>query len=619
MMQRLIATLRRLLADHGEVGIIPVLAGSILFVFASVAFSGFVTTAIAAGNLAQANTDVTAYLNEQIQTFEHTPWGSLNTATAATDTKTFEGRDYPITRQVTFDPDTNTFTLNIAAPRAQSPGAPDVSCTRALTVKTSGCITLAGSVVGTAEDITPAAPAGVTENTYLVQGGQDLPNHLQDPGFESGSLTGWTITPDPGAATNVSSTQLSDGGTRAMLLTQQSSDTRVSSPTVTANFGDQVKVEAWVNPQGSTGTITVNVTTDDGAGTSFDTVVGTRAATSSGWQLVSGVVTLPPTTADMALTFALSGGQSNTNLWLVDNVALRTQSTNQLPQGDMENATWVMNPAANAATVTTDNLGAPGRQSIQLNGGQPTVSATSTGSNATSLDNTYTVDAWIRALGSTSSVGSFDLHTYTTAGDTVVATQPLNALTNGWIHVVGNYVSTTAAGPFGVRAVLNDAAANTSFLIDNITVRVAAAALGQTSGNYLQLASIDPAKIGTGTALRISFKNLTSADPNPNLTVGLYCGTQASDAALVVSPVSITSSDSADWYWARVLMPPLDRVQNCSTPNLRVYATDGATPSPTDIGQLSILRVLPGVSGGTDHVLPNTTSTPTPPAGSATP
>lgn len=611
-MERFVATLRRLRTDKGEVGIIPVLAGSILFVFASVAFSGFVTTAIAAGNLAQANTDVTAYLNKQIQTFEHTPWGSLGIEDPATATQTFEGRDYPITKQVTFDPTANTFTLNIAAPRAQSPGAPAVSCTHALTTKTSDCITLAGSVVGTAEDITPAAPAGVTENTYLVQGGQDLPNQIVDPGFESGNLNGWTVAPNAGAATNVSSTDLTDGGSRAMLLTQQDTAATVSSVPVPANFGDQVKVEAWVNPQGSTGTIAVGVTTRDSAGTSFNTPVDSRAATSSGWQLVSGVVTLPPTTHDMALTFTLTGGQANTNLWLVDNVALRTQSTNELPQGDMENASWVMNPAANVAVVTTDNLDAPGRQSIQLNGGQPTVSATSTASTATSLDNTYTVDAWVRALGSASSVGSFDLHTYTTAGDVVVASQPLNALTNGWIHVVGNYVSTTAAGPFGVRTVLTGAAANTSFLVDNVTVRDAAAALGQTSGNYLQLATIDPTKLGTGTALRVSFKNLSGAAANPNLTVGLYCGTQATDAALVVSPVSITTADSGDWYWARVLMPPLDRVQNCSTPNLRVYATDGTTPSPTDIGQLSILRVLPGVSGGTDHVLPTATPTPTP-------
>ncbi len=51
------------------------------------------------------------------------------------------------------------------------------------------------------------------------------------------------------------------------------------------------------------------------------------------------------------------------------------------------------------------------------------------------------------------------------------------------------------------------------------------------------------------------------------------------------------------WYWSRIVLPQLSRLQNCSTAVLRAYSQSGATPTPAQIGTVSVLSVLSGITG----------------------
>lgn len=617
-MQRFARFLR---AERGEMGIIPVIAGSILFLFSAAAVAGTLTVFLAAGTLAQSNTELTTALQNQIHKFESTAWGNLTTVGSPTNPVTVDltlcqiGKGtgmteptnttcpanpvtYPVTRTITFDPVTQSYLLRITAPRAQGPGINRISCVDALTVKKTGCVTLSGNVVATPADIAPVTPAGVTLNTLLIPGGTGLTNLISDPGFENGTLTNWASTPT-GAATNSAGSTPSGGGSRVMLLTQQAAPASVTYTQVASTgFGDQWKLEAWVNPQGSDGSIVLSATVNDSTGVTTIPLATTNSTT-TGWQLLSGLVTMPPTTTTVTLSLSLSGGTSSTNVWTVDNVALSLTSANFLPQGDFENSTWPVTPSTGGAIVTTTNRLAPGTKALQLNADSSTVEATSSSTTITQLDKTYVVEAWVKAVGTASSTGQLELHAYSSALGTnypLIASQPLNSFGSNWVHVVGSYTSTTANGVFGLKLDMVGAASATGIIIDDITVRLAQDTFGATSSNFLQLATLDPAVVGTSNDLRVSFKYLSSATP-PALTMGVYCGSEATNNAIVQNVATQTTSADGTWYWSRITLPALDRLSNCATPSIRTYATTGATPGVADIGQLTILRVLNGVAG----------------------
>src|SRR5699024_763242 len=139
--------------------------------------------------------------------------------------------------------------------------------------------------------------------------------------------------------------------------------------------------------------------------------------------------------------------------------------------------------------------------------------------------------------------------------------------------------------------------------IDDVTVRPQ---LSEKSApvNFVRLAGFDPGILGGGTHLRVSFRNLADHGVNPDLKIGVFCTDDVDAEAFVVNDVSFVETDGGQWYWSRIATPQVERLEHCSSPNLRLYPTQGALPSTSTLGELSILKVITPDVRGNHHTLP---------------
>jgi hypothetical protein len=150
--------------DRGEADPVAVVAGSIVFMIASIAVAGTITLGLAASTRAQANIELTQKVETFVAQWKATPYGSLTTATAkatAPATDGFTGK-YTVTKDAQ-----KAFHITVAAAR-QVGLTPKADCTGALTGPNANCLVLEGTVSPTPFDVTPQKPTGITQVATAV-------------------------------------------------------------------------------------------------------------------------------------------------------------------------------------------------------------------------------------------------------------------------------------------------------------------------------------------------------------------------------------------------------------------------------------------------------------------
>jgi hypothetical protein len=196
-------------SDRGDVGIIPTIIGSILFLFATIMVTGMLTLTLGATALAQANSDLVSKFRSEVQVWEKSSWADLEKArlkagsttdivggavhTSAPVTTVAGGREYKVYTRVLYDAASTSYKMTKTSQRAVTPGQKAIDCLPELTgTKTTGCISVSGTLAATPDDIAPKSPAGVTVPAALAitTPGGGLPPYLKVADLDRSKIRG---------------------------------------------------------------------------------------------------------------------------------------------------------------------------------------------------------------------------------------------------------------------------------------------------------------------------------------------------------------------------------------------------------------------------------------------
>lgn len=578
---------RRLVDDRGE-GALSVLIGSVLFMLAAGGVAGFIVMGLGATALAQSNELRTSALQQQVQEWEKTAWSDIVELPAAVEELEVDGRVYEVYRKVEFNPTINGYAMTIATPRAQAPGDQEADCADALTAKVDGCISLSGYITATADEVAPRTPDGITISAEQVTGDGASSNLQANGGFENG-LTDWVTA---GAVTEVAQPQPRSVGAKAARITGAGS---LTGSAVAVNPGNIYRFDVWVRNAGTTsGEVQLRaLAAGSDQSLAVPATLDTVLSTATGWQLLSGQFSVPATVTSLKLVVATTGSCASTCAWTVDDAFLTLAQRNVLTNPDFESQQIGWDRGAGATIVQGANRVQGGAWRAQLVGASQISSAPQP-----LTAGQWAAEVWVAAPAPTTAAGTVELVAVVGGVERVLSTATLAGLGSDWTRLTGSGTLTAGEGYLLVRVV--GGPSTYTLAIDDVSLRQTGTPTGLPAGaGYLTLASVDPAIFDGDSQVRVSFEYFGEETITSDLRVGIYCGAGASSFAINDTALATTldASASTTWLWARVAMPELDRIQDCSTPQIRVYSPSMVVDS-TDIGTISILRVLTGLAEG---------------------
>jgi hypothetical protein len=144
--------------DRGEADPVAVVAGSVVFLIASLAVAGTITLGLAASTRAQANIDLTQKVETFVANWKAKAYNAVPVVTAKATVPATDGFTGKYT--VTKDSD-GAYHLTVAAAR-QVGLNPLADCTSALTTPNGNCLVLESTIAPTPFDGLPVKPAGIT-------------------------------------------------------------------------------------------------------------------------------------------------------------------------------------------------------------------------------------------------------------------------------------------------------------------------------------------------------------------------------------------------------------------------------------------------------------------------
>ena len=607
MRKRLVS---RFLSARGEVGIVPIIAGSAMFMIAVIGVVSVLVLSVGVSAMSQTNSELTAAMRSEIQAWEKTPWSEIQPEYSDAQVINWGGRGFTTARDITYHPELTAYTLTLAAARAVAPGTPWPDCAPALTGHVDGCITLGGSVTATSDDVQPETPQGITLSTEQVDSSGQSLNLIEDANFEAaGSLSNWVINDSTRVA--IETVEARAAGTQSMTLT--GSQVSVTSPAVPASPGDQMRLGAWAKSivQGSSFTLGYRVTFRDGTTSMTQAQLVGSGGLGGVWQPLAGVFTVPPAAASVAMTLgtAEDAAPCSTCKWAVDDVSLTVSRKNLVsgPDFEVQPTTWTLGTAA--AVVSASNRVSSGERLLEFTGSASTARTP----NIAVLESTeYYTELWVRNAGTGGGTGTIDIFAMSAATRIDFASVAVTAVGTDWIRVFGTAVIPAGVNEISLYVTSSGASPDARFqLDDSVLYRSGVPASGAGPDGYITVASIAPERLVNRSAyeaitLRLSFKYLGAAPGPDDMRVAVFCNSASHVGALAENAMAPLDDAAGNgiWYWSRIALPDLGRLSDCERPSLRIYSQSGNTPATTEIGSLFVLRVLVGVKTSTTGVTP---------------
>jgi hypothetical protein len=575
VMRRLLSHLR---SDRGDASPVALIAASILTMVTMVIIGGAITTMLAGSSLAQSNSDLTTRLEQEIVNFEKTPYNKITDQPPTTFNVTVSGRTVPVTREVFFDPSVNGFTLRVTAPRGILANRPTMSCgTLDSAGKTpKGCLSLSSTVVGTPSDIGPNLPSGITVSVRDINN-ENLSTNLATAGdFEGAAAqTNWSTEAGGAVATVTGTSTPRSTGAQELII---QGDTVVYSQPIAAAVADRLKASGFARVVSGSALVQVGLQAGTNAPT-FGPSTNRRE-----WSTIAS-----ESTAAAAGQYRLAIRVTNCSgcRVAVDDVTLIKTVENILKTpATFETST---NAAYDQATgVVTFNGGNTGKW-LRYNIASPQM----TGINAITVG--MRLQATAQVAGATGTV-TVEYAPSTSGTATILQTIDLAGIGTESVPLALNHTiaTPTAVGRFIIRVTQTGGPAKTITASD-ISLVATGRNSATTTASSVEIAKIDPALI-KDTVLRVSYQYTGSTAPR-NLKIGVFCSTNLGIGSLSTNNINLSQDTSGrDWYWARLEVPALDRLNECGSANIRVWSADGDIIESALVKDVTLMKVLAGVT-----------------------
>lgn len=544
-----------------------------------VIIGGAITTMLAGSALAQSNSDLTTRLEQDIIAFEKTPYNKLTDEAPSTFNITVSGRTVPVTREVFFDPSVNGYTLRLTAPRGVLANRPTMTCgTLDAEGKTpKGCMSLSSTVVGTPADIGPNLPSGITVSVRDINN-ENLSTNLAAAGdFEGDTAQAQWSTEAGGAVATVTGTTTPRATGSQELIIQ--GDTVVYSQPVAAAVADRLKATGFAKVTNGSALVQVGLQAGTNAPT-FGASTNRRD-----WTNVSSEAS-----AAAATTYRLAIRVSNCSSCrvAVDDVSIIKTVENLMknPAG-FETST---NASFDQATGTATFNGGINNKWLRYAFAAPQM----TGINAVTFG--VRLAATSQVAGATGTVTIEYAPNSSSGNAVVVQTIDLAGIGTESVPVAANYTipTPTTSGRFVMRVNQTGGPAKTITASD-LSMVVAGRNSATTTASSIELAKIDPSLV-KDTVLRVSYQYTGSTNPS-GLKVGVFCSTNLGIGSLSTNAMNLSQDTSGrNWYWARLEIPALDRLNECGSANIRVWSENGDIIESALVKNVTLMKVLAGVT-----------------------
>ncbi len=576
VMRRLLHHLR---SDRGDASPVALVAASILTLVTMVIIGGAVTTMLAGSALAQSNTDLTTRLEQEIVTFEKTPYNKIVDEAARTFNITVSGRSVPVTREVFFDPTVNGYTLRLTAPRGVLANRPTMTCgTLDAAGKTpKGCMSLSSTVVGTPSDIGPNLPSGITVSVRDINN-ENLSTNLAVAGnFEGADAqTKWSTEAGGAVATVTGTTTPRATGSQELVI---AGDTVVYSQPVPAAVADRLKATGFAKVTNGSALVQVGLQAGANAPT-FGASTNRRD-----WSSVSSEAS-----AAAATEYRLAIRVSNCNgcRVVVDDVSLIKTAENLMKTpATFETST---NASFDRATGVATFNGGNTNKWLRYAFAAPQM----TGINAVTFGMRLASTAQV--AGAVGTVTIEYAPNATTGNTTVLQTIDLAGIGTESVPIAVNHTIpvTSTSGRFVMRVNQTGGPAKTITASD-LSMVVAGRDSATTTASSIEMAKIDPSLV-KDTVLRVSYQYNGSSLPT-GLKIGVFCSTNAGVGSLSTNNMNLSQDTSGrNWYWARLEIPALDRLNECGSANIRVWSENGDIIESALVKDVTLMKVLAGVT-----------------------
>ena len=158
MLRRIIAALRN---DRGEASAVSIILGTLLFVTASTGAVAVIGNVMASTAATRQNAIIEDALQDQIQTFQTTPWQKVKASVSAptTSNATFNGVTFRMTSATVASSAPAAVTLRVAAPMVTAGSAAPADCSNAVVTQVAGCLSVSATRLPSVQEA--ALSAGV--------------------------------------------------------------------------------------------------------------------------------------------------------------------------------------------------------------------------------------------------------------------------------------------------------------------------------------------------------------------------------------------------------------------------------------------------------------------------
>lgn len=582
--------------ERGEGSVVATIAGSILFLLASVSIFGFAVTSLGASDIAQANSELTAALVEDTQTWEKTPWGDIDAQAAAPYELDVAGRTYEVTRRITLIDEINAYRVDTTAPRIGLPGTVPTDCSGALDKVIEGCITVSGTVTATSDELTPRTPKGVTLVTERIDIGAGA-DTLIAADFEDGA-DGFDFA--GGTAEVVTVYGPRAGGTSALRLNGGMGPASALSTKVSIAADSRIAVNGWVRGEalGSSATLQAMWSYPNGASTTTDIGTITAEQSVAEWKRISGTLNVPAGATGVALRVALSCSTwSEGCTFELDDVRVVALARNLIADPGVESgADWEI-VGDFAHTDTTGQNANTGSKGIVVD--EPGDGYFTAPPATISEPGTYIARIWVKATVATASTGVITFELLDEDGNTLASVdRQVAALNTAYTAVTIPVTVGSGVSQISLRALTNGITGRTVTLDDASLVQQTGAHPDPSAQGYIHLATFDPTQFEEAKSFRVSFEWDGDGAAPDNLVVAIYCGVDGKQLEVSKGQMSVlqtATENPTEWEWARIILPELGRLQACEAPTMRLYYDDGGAPEASAVSKLSVLPVMAGI------------------------
>lgn len=561
--------------DRGDASPVALVMGSILTLIAALIIGGALTTMLGATSIAQSNSDLTTLMEREIRTFEQTPFSKLTEETPHKYQVTVNKRKVSIEREVFYNTEQRSYTLRLTAPRAVMANKPPLVCSSLdATGKTpKGCFSLSASIVGTPADLGPVLPTGITVSVRNVDGGNKSANLVAFDDFEQdGAAAAWGATGSGATIETNPKPRLT--GTKELVLTK---NTVIYSQPIAGATGDNIKSQVWA--QVSAGSAQVSVGTAAGAASP---IYGTSVSGNK-WNLASVTTSLTSNSSyrvAIRVTSCSAGCKiridDTSSLRLVENL-VRDPSKHKLEGG----MTYT------AATDTFGTNGSLGQKALRYNFDATTMKGI----------NKLTFGARVAATATPAdATGSIRIIYRPASGpDSELPSINIAGIGTSSVPIAGIMNFTPAAGGQFIIAVNQQAGAAKPINISNVTLT----ATGRVNPEAVDAPSMEVARIDAkevkDTALRVSYQYDGNVLPE-DLRIGVFCTTDLGTGSLSTNRMYLSQdTQNRNWYWSRLEIPELDRLDQCPHANIRVWSQSGSVIESSLVRNVSVMKVLDGI------------------------